>query len=448
MKIVKSYAEINQKIKNRQAVVMTAEEIKSFIREQGIKSVLEKVDVVTTGTFGAMCSSGAFLNFGHTDPPLKMEKVKINDVPAYGGLAAVDAYIGATERSQKSNGHYGGGHVIEDMVAGKNLVLEAEGKPTDCYPLDSIVTEFTLKDLNQAVLLNPRNAYQRYNAAANSTDRIIYTYMGRLLPRLGNVTYSGAGELSPLNNDPNFLAIGLGTRIFLGGGVGYVIDSGSQHSPETGFANLMVKGDLKLMRPEYLRGAYVYGYGCTLFVGIGVPIPLLNEEIARSVAITDDELRVNIVDYGIPRLKRPILRTGVTYRELKSGQVEIEGKPVPTGSLSSLFMARKIANELKNWILSGNFILTEAVEPIPKIGKAKQLAVRTPKKSQPPTVTNQKHSKEIQIDHSRCILCELCIAQCPEKAIYLNENNQITIDQAKCNLCRICTKVCSVGCLE
>ncbi|NLA22878.1 MAG: hypothetical protein GX870_07550, partial [Candidatus Marinimicrobia bacterium] len=114
MKIIKSYAEINQKIKNRQAVVMTAEEIKSFIREQGIKSVLEKVDVVTTGTFGAMCSSGAFLNFGHTDPPLKMEKVKINDVPAYGGLAAVDAYIGATERSQKSNGHYGGGHVIED----------------------------------------------------------------------------------------------------------------------------------------------------------------------------------------------------------------------------------------------------------------------------------------------------------------------------------------------
>ncbi|HRU93528.1 MAG TPA: 4Fe-4S binding protein, partial [Candidatus Marinimicrobia bacterium] len=80
--------------------------------------------------------------------------------------------------------------------------------------------------------------------------------------------------------------------------------------------------------------------------------------------------------------------------------------------------------------------------------KAKQLAVRTPKKSQPPTVTNQKHSKEIQIDHSRCILCELCIAQCPEKAIYLNENNQITIDRAKCNLCRICTKVCSVGCLE
>lgn len=448
MKTVKSFAEINQKIKNRQAVILTAEEVKLFIKEQGIKEAVEKVDVVTTGTFGAMCSSGAFLNFGHTDPPLKMEKITINGVPAYGGIAAVDAYIGATERAHNSDKQYGGGHVIEDLVAGKTLVLKAKGKPTDCYPLKSIVTEFSLKDLNQAILLNPRNAYQRYNAAANSTNRTLYTYMGRLLPRLSNVTYSGAGELSPLNNDPTYLTIGLGTRIFLGGGLGYVIDSGSQHSPETGFANLMVKGDLKNMRPEYLRGAYVYGYGCTLFVGIGVPIPLLNEEIARAVALTDDDLKVNVVDYGVPRLKRPILKAGVTYRELKSGQVEINGKQVSTCSLSSLFMARKIANELKGWIEQGKFYLAEAVEPIAKIGKARQLIVHRPEKSHGSNTASPKQSKEIQIDHSRCIRCELCMAQCPEKAIYLNQNNLITIDPAKCTLCRICTKVCSVGCLK
>jgi len=448
MKIVKSYAEINQKIKNRQAVVLTAEEVKHFIREQGLKSAVEKVDVVTTGTFGAMCSSGAFLNFGHTDPPLKMEKIMINGVPAYGGIAAVDAYIGATERAHKSEKQYGGGHVIEDLVAGKTLLLKARGKPTDCYPLKSIVTEFSLKDLNQAVLLNPRNAYQRYDAAANSTKRMVYTYMGRLLPRLGNITYSGAGELSPLNNDPNFLTIGLGTRIFLGGGLGYVIDSGSQHSPETGFANLMVKGDLKKMHPEYLRGAYVHGYGCTLFVGIGVPIPLLNEEVARAVALTDNDLKVNVVDYGVPRLKRPILKAGVTYRELKSGQVEIDGKPIPTASLSSLYMARKIASVLRDWILSGDFLLTEAIEPIAKIGKARQLVIRPPKKSHGMISSNQKQSKEIHLENSRCILCEQCIVQCPEKAIYINENNLISIDRVKCTLCRICTKVCLVGCLE
>jgi len=448
MPAVKSYAEINEKIKNRQAVVITAEEVKIYIREQGIARTVEKIDVVTTGTFGAMCSSGAFLNFGHADPPLKMEKVTLNGVPAYGGIAAADVYIGATERAHKSKEHYSGAHVIEDLVAGKTVVLKARGKPTDCYPARSVTTEITLTDLNQAVLLNPRNAYQRYNAAANSTQRTIYTYMGRLLPRLGNITYSGAGELSPLNNDPDFLTIGLGTHIFLGGGPGFIIGSGTQHNPETGFATLMVKGDLKTMRAEFLRGAYVHGYGSTLFVGIGVPIPILNDEIARAVAFTDDEIKVNIVDYGIPRLKRPVLKAGVSYRELKSGFVEIDGKAVRTGSISSQFMARKIAAELKDWIGRGEFLLTEAVEPVTKNGLAMPLVVRKPEKLSVENSPARKKEKIITIDHNRCIHCELCIAQCPVQAIYKDENGDIAIDRAKCTLCRVCTKICSVGCLD
>ncbi len=446
MSVVKSCAEINEKIKNHQAVVMTAEEVKAFIREQGPARAVEKVDVVTTGTFGAMCSSGAFLNFGHADPPLKMETVMINGVQAYGGIAAADVYLGATARAHKPREQYGGAHVIEDLVAGKSVVVEAEGQPTDCYPAKSVKTELSLADLNQAILLNPRNAYQRYNAAANSTKRTIYTYMGRLLPAIGNVTYSGAGELSPINNDPHFLTIGLGTRIFLGGGTGYIIGSGSQHSPETAFSTLMVKGDLKTMRPEYLRGAYVHGYGCTLFVGIGVPIPLLNEEIARSVAVTDDDIKVNIVDYGIQSLNRPVIKAGVTYRELKSGRVAINGKSVRTGSISSLFMARKIAAELKSWIARGEFFISAAVEPIATTGTARPLVVNKPVKVV--KLPERRREKEIMIDHERCIHCELCIAQCPAQAIFMDENNRITIDRTKCTLCRTCTKVCSVGCLE
>jgi len=446
MPAVKSYAEINEKIKNHQAVVMTAEEVKAFICEQGPARAVEKVDVVTTGTFGAMCSSGAFLNFGHADPPLKMETVIINGVQAYGGIAAVDVYLGATARASKPREQYGGAQVIEDLVAGKNVVVEAEGKPTDCYPAKSVKTEISLADLNQAILLNPRNAYQRYNAAANSTNRKIHTYMGRLLPEIGNVTYSGAGELSPINNDPQFLTIGLGTRIFLGGGTGYIIGSGSQHSPETGFSTLMVKGDLKTMRPEYLRGAYVHGYGCTLFVGIGVPIPLLNEEIARAVAVTDEDIKVNIVDYGIPRLNRPVIKAGVTYRELKSGRVDINGKTVRTGSISSLFMARKIAAELKNWLVRGEFFISEAVVPISVEGTARPLVVNKPAKIV--MLPERRREKVIVINHERCIRCELCIAQCPAQAISMAENDRITIDRTKCTLCRTCTKVCSVGCLD
>ncbi len=57
-------------------------------------------------------------------------------------------------------------------------------------------------------------------SAVNASNRIKYTYMGSLLPRLGNANYSTSGELSPLLNDPDMRTIGLGTRIFLGGTTG------------------------------------------------------------------------------------------------------------------------------------------------------------------------------------------------------------------------------------
>lgn len=447
MKAEKTTEEINEKIRAKRAVVLTAEEMKHYIAQNGISKSLEKVDVVTTGTFGAMCSSGAFLNFGHTDPPLKMEKLTLNGVPVYGGIAAVDAYIGATERSEKPKTRYGGAHVIEDLVAGKRITLKAKGKPTDCYPLKSVTTDISLADMNQAILLNPRNAYQRYNAAANSTDKTIFTYMGRLLPRLGNITYSGAGELSPLNNDPKFLTIGIGTRIFLGGGTGFVIGSGTQHSPETGFSTLMVKGDLKTMNREFLRGAYVDGYGCTLFVGIGVPIPVLNEEIVRQLAIPDDQITVNIIDYGAPRLVRPALKTGVSYKELKSGFVEINGRKIPTASISSLFMARKIADTLRQWIERGEFSITQAVEPLSTSGIVRPLTLRQPEKVVA-SREKDRHRGAVLIDHERCIHCDLCMAQCPHEAIAKDAENFIRIDPEKCTLCRTCVKICSVGCFE
>jgi len=96
-KVQKSYREINERIRRGKAVVVTAEEMIDIVRDRGDVEAARYVDVVTTGTFSPMCSSGAFLNFGHTSPKIKAMKVWLNDVQAYGGLAAVDCYIGATE---------------------------------------------------------------------------------------------------------------------------------------------------------------------------------------------------------------------------------------------------------------------------------------------------------------------------------------------------------------
>ncbi|MHC1624969.1 MAG: homocysteine biosynthesis protein [Methermicoccaceae archaeon] len=370
--------EINQKIKEGNVRVVDASEMPAIVEELGPTGATREVDVVTTGTFGAMCSSGIFFNLGHSDPPIKISRMWLNNVEAYAGLAAVDGYLGAAQPSISHGIEYGGAHVIEDLIAGKSVELRAEGTGTDCYPSRHMTTEVMLKDMNEVIMLNPRNAYRRYNAATNSTERTLYTYMGTLLPEYGNITYSGAGTISPINNDPTFRTIGIGTRIFLGGSQGYVVGNGTQHDPENNFSTLMVKGDLKEMSTDWIRASVFKGYGASLYVGIGIPIPVLNEEIATSCAVMDSEIKTNVLDYGVGRLNRPVLRQ-VSYEELKSGSVELFGEEVPCSSISSLRRAKEIAYTLSQWIKEGKFYLSEAVTPISHTGSVKPMRMSRPK---------------------------------------------------------------------
>ncbi len=382
--MAKTFAEINERIKKGEAVVVTAEEIIDLVKEKGVKKVADEVDVVTTATFAPMCSSGAFLNFGHSEPPIKMSKVWLNDVPAYAGLAAVDCYIGAAELSESLGLVYGGAHVIEDLINGKPVKLKAVGYPTDCYPRKEIETYITKETINQAYLFNPRNAYQNYPVAVNSSERTIYTYMGTLLPRLGNANFASAGQLSPLLNDPYYKTIGIGTRIFLGGAVGYVAWEGTQHNPARertekgipvgGAATLAVIGDLKKMSTEYIRAARFYNYGVTMFVGIGVPIPILDEEIVEYVRVSDADIYATIYDYGVQSRNKPALGR-ITYQELRSGEITLRGKRIPAASISSYSKAREIANVLKKWIKEGQFYLQEPIEGLTLERKVQSLEV-------------------------------------------------------------------------
>lgn len=373
----KSLDLINARIRDGTARVVTADEMPGIVDELGEEGALAEVDVVTTGTFGAMCSSGAFFNFGHADPPIRMERVWLNDVEAYAGIAAVDAYLGATQEADTKDRPYGGAHVLEELVAGSTVELRATSRGTDCYPRRSITTELLLEDMNQAVMLNPRNSYQRYNAATNTTDRTLSTYMGTLLPRCGNVSYSGAGTLSPLANDPGFRVIGSGVPIFLAGAEGMVVGEGTQHSAGGGFGTLMVTGDMKQMRQEFLRAAVMNGYGVTLYVGIGVPIPVLDTGIVRSTAVRDEDILTEVIDYGTPRRDRPSMAT-VSYADLKSGSIELCGETVRTSSLSSYRRARMVAQELKAWIEAGKMELalpTRRLDPTKRAKPMRETAV-------------------------------------------------------------------------
>jgi len=383
-KVTKTYAEINQKIKAGDIVVVTAEEMIDIVRDEGPEEAARHVDVVTTGTFAPMCSSGAFINFGHATPGIRANRVWLNNVPAYGGIAAVDCYLGATELCEDDplnhvypgEFRYGGGHVIQDLVAGKSVHLKATSYGTDCYPRKHLEKEVTLKDLPYAALFNPRNGYQNYNCAVNLSNKTIYTYMGTLKPRAANANFCSAGQLSPLFNDPYYKTIGIGTRIFLGGGIGYVTGAGTQHKPSaprtakgvpvTPAGTISVMGDMKQMSPKWLVGASIQGYGCSLSVGLGIPIPVLNEEMAAYTAVSDEDLFTPIVDYShdYPNATGKTLGQA-SYAQLRQGTIELEGKTVQTVPLSSLVRAREIAALLKDWILKGKFFIGEPQATLP-----------------------------------------------------------------------------------
>ncbi len=371
-------AEINEKISSKRAVVLTAEELKARVAENGVSKTAKEVDVVTTGTFEPMESSGAIINLGHTDPPIKIRRCLLDGVPTYSGFGAVDLYLGASCAMEETDGEEvrerGGGHVIEDLIAGKPVQVKAQGQVTDCYPRATFETTITRETINQFYLFNPRNLYQNFIVGVNGGDRQLFTYLGPLQPRLGNAVYSNPGAMSPLLNDPDLQLVGIGTRIFLGGGIGYVSWEGTQHfplqkrlpnrTPVGPAATLALIGDAKQMDARWVRGCYFKNYGPSLMLGVGVPLPVLNEEVVARCAVSDKDLVAPIVDFSIPRRVRPTFGL-VSYAQLKSGRITIEGKTVRVAPLASMFLSRQVAFELKQWIEAGDFTLTEPVAQLP-----------------------------------------------------------------------------------
>jgi uncharacterized protein (DUF39 family) len=381
---MRSIAEINDKIQRQQAVVMTVEELKARVQAVGVAQTAKEVDVVTTGTFEPMESSGAVLNIGHTDPPIKIRQCWLDGVLAYSGFGAVDLYLGATQMADYSGlgegadnaelKERGGGHVIADLIAGRPVHLKAIGHVTDCYTRAAFETTITRDTINQFYLFNPRNLYQNFIVGVNGSDRLLHTYLGPLQPHLGNAVYSNPGAISPLLNDPDLELIGIGTRIFLGGGIGYVAWEGTQHfplqkrlpnrTPIGPASTLALVGDAKQMNPKWVRGCFFKNYGPSLMLGVGIPLPVLREDVVAHCAVQDQDLAAPIVDFSIPRRVRPTFGL-VSYAQLKSGRVTIEGKPVRVAPLASVYLSRQVALELKQWIEAGKFTLTEPVAQIP-----------------------------------------------------------------------------------
>ena len=191
-----------------------------------------------------------------------------------------------------------------------------------------------------------------------------------------NCGYSSAGQLSPLLNDPFYRTIGVGTRVWLAGAQGHVYSEGTQHCPtcergvmgvpSEGAGTLALTGDMKKMRSEFVRGVSFKGYGVSLSLGVGIPIPILDEQMLLQTTIRDRDIMAQVIDYSkdYPERNGNVVGT-VNYEDLKSGQIELNGKKVETGGLSSYAGARKIAAILKEEIRDGKFLLSSPIAALP-----------------------------------------------------------------------------------
>jgi uncharacterized protein (DUF39 family) len=211
--------------------------------------------------------------------------------------------------------------------------------------------------------------------------------MGYLKPHMKNLTYCSAGQLSPLLNDPFYMTVGIGTRVWLAGAHGHVYAEGTQFDslvernsndvPMGGAGTLALTGDMKQMRPEFVRGVSLRGYGVSLAVGVGIPIPILNEKILQYTTVRDRDIQAPVIDYSHDYAEG----TGkiickLNYEELKSGEVTVQGKKVQTGSLSSYGKALEIAQILKAEIEAGKFLVSMPIAPLPREKRMKPLEIR------------------------------------------------------------------------
>ena len=383
---MRTIAEINKKINRGKAVVWTVAEVKAKVDKLGIDKIAEQVDVVTTGTFEPMESTGAIINLGHTDPPIKIRQCWLDGIMAYAAFGAVDLYLGATATADYNlqetdpnlregiNGEKGGGHVIEDLIAGRSVQLKAIGQKTDCYPRATWENTITKDNINQFYLFNPRNLYQNFIVGVNGGDRTLYTYLGALQPRLGNAVYSNPGAISPLLNDPDLTSVGIGSKIFLGGGIGYIAWEGTQHfplqkrlpnrTPIGPAATVALVGDAKQMSADWVRGCYFKNYGPSIMLGVGVALPVTSEKVIQNCSVGDRDIVAPVIDFSIPRRVRPTFGL-VSYEQLQKGHVTIDGRAVRVAPLASKYRSLKVAQELKEWIEAGEFTLTEPVAPLP-----------------------------------------------------------------------------------
>ncbi|WP_305557586.1 methanogenesis marker 16 metalloprotein [Methanobrevibacter sp. V74] len=293
---IKTISQINEKIDKGEANIYTAEEFKKLIKK-GDVPCFEEVDVVTCGTCGVMSGTAAILNFIVSEPGkfIRAREVYLNGVPAYAGpcpnewLGSIDAILHGTTHSIDDK-NYGGGFLLKELLEGKSVDARVES-------VDNVSVEntITIDDIVRGQLIGTRMAFKNYTAFTNPSNEAVSSIFAAtpLEGNLSGLTFSGCGDLNPLQNDIPHNVIKEGAKVLLNGSEGYILGDGTRSSPEK--PNLMLTANYKEMDPYYI-GGFKTGEGGEIYNTVAIPIPVLTEKIYNNLLITDEEVSLPVVD--------------------------------------------------------------------------------------------------------------------------------------------------------
>ncbi|MDK2973729.1 MAG: hypothetical protein PWP08_100 [Methanofollis sp.] len=299
---MKTIKEIGRKVDDGTAVVLTAAELKTRIRD-GERPTPADVDVVTCGTFGVMSGTAAVLSLPVAGPGsfARAESVTLNGVPAFPGpcpnerLGIVDLIVYGTAHAGP---RYGGGHLFADLAAGREIAVAvvADGK--------EFSRTVTIADCNAARLFTTRSAFKNYTAYVNrecSVVRTIFSATGLSGP-CAEVSVSGCGEINPIENDPSLRFIRPGSRVLVNGAPGFVMGEGTRSSKER--PNIMAFAGIREMNPRYC-GGFVTSAGPECLTSVAAAIPVLDDAGLRALSVLDENITLPVADVND---RRPFAR--------------------------------------------------------------------------------------------------------------------------------------------
>ncbi|MEB3200980.1 MAG: homocysteine biosynthesis protein [Synechococcaceae cyanobacterium] len=367
----RSEAELQQRQRQGTLRVRSARDYRALVASDGLEQAYGATDVVVAGTAEFSDQAWLQLSLGPSEPPIRLRDVELGGVAAQACGAGGDLLL-PMGSSPAAPHRRGGAQVLADLLAGRRLSLRASGEATALQPRRELHSDLDLNAIGGGRLVLQRGVVENGLVAVSTAAGVLRSPFGPLLGPLGNALVSCSGADSIGLAMPGLSLLGPGSPLLVAGAVGWVLGSGSAHQPQprrlasghacTPGAVAAVAADLHALDPRWLRACFFEGHGSALLVGVAAPIPLLDATVALQASIGDEALEAPVLDLSVPRRIKPSLGV-VSYGQLHTGFLELEGRRLPAAPAHSPRLAASIAAELISRLEQDRFPLR--LPPLP-----------------------------------------------------------------------------------